>query len=801
MNTTASIRPDPGLLGILRPFIRRAWLLHSYMIATLILLPVQPQLLRADEPPEETWGEPVTQSCLLAQMSSPEGTSYYPGGTKQVEVELERHTWQVSTSSLGNTSISGYEVEVVYGGQVSFSITSLNGSGNINTFSAYSTTGYDGKCSAAVPVDDASEVVVQAAVTLPNSDESTTSSLTLTKIVPETWSWSHSEALLSASLSTPQGTAIPSSTQCTVTVNAAYESWDVFTSSLGNTEIRNHYSVPASEANVSWTVLGGDGSFNGAIGGQLDSSGTGSVEFTMGAVDTTVRADIGYINGTTAATLDFAVSVSTETWTLDHTEGNISTVLSVEGDTTGLGSGDIRQVHADVTFTTWEIWTSNLGATETRNYTSGPALYAPVTFTVLSGDGRWNSLDGTQSITVTTDGSGRANTVFCMGGENADISADTGYAGSTSSATMSFTQSAETVWTQQGVFQELLVNVSADSTTGDTVPVTATVNHHVWEVWGNDQNGDTEIRNETTSAALYAPVSASITSGDGSVTSSATATDGSGVFSTFYIAGSQPSEVTLSASFTTDYGTVYGTGSVAITNVISNTITNSPDNTGTIPVDSSGTNPPDNSGTNPPDNSGTNLLYDTGTNPPDNSGTSPLEQPQNSGQEPHIPLNDHQWELVKYEEVEYEYTTFHWESNWNNTGGTLRPLGGAQGSTTPSAGSPGGNAGVYIPIVNIDLQVHLVLIGTIRSYTVTYKKQVAIYRRFHKAWLHDVEMGDDLDRWIYKTEETSREHEFVSSVHTGDQEIWGIDDISLDITPAATYTPDPQSGSPPQNSP
>ncbi|MDZ4405112.1 thrombospondin type 3 repeat-containing protein [Prosthecobacter sp.] len=571
MNTAASTRPGSPVLGILRRFARQAWLLHGCMIATLILLPAQPRLLRADEgtPPEETWSDPVTQTALMAQMSASGGTAYNPGDTKQVDVLLERHIWQVSTSNLGNTVISGYTIEPVSGGQVSFSITSLTGNGFSNMFSASSTTGYDGKCSASVPVDDAPEVVVQAAVTLPNGAESTTSSLNLTKIAPEIWSWSHSEALLSAWLSTPDGTVSSSSTQRTVTVNATYESWDVFTSSFGNTETRNRYSVPAAGANMSWTVTGGDGTFASSSWGQLDGSGSGTIDFTMGAVDSTVRAEIGYINSTAAAaTLDFTQPVSTETWTLDHTEGSIATALRVEGDTTaGLGSGTTRQVSADVTFTTWEIWTSSLGNTETRNTTIGPALYAPVSFTVISGDGRWDSPAGAQTVTLATDGNGRASVTFCMGGENAEIEASASYAVSTSSATASFTRPADPVWSQQGTFQELLVNVSATSTTGATVPVTATVNYHVWEVWGNDQDSTTEIRNETTSAALNAPASASVTSGNGTVTSTATATDGAGGFEATYTAASQASVVTVSASFTTDNGTVYGSGSVTIANL------------------------------------------------------------------------------------------------------------------------------------------------------------------------------------------------------------------------------------------
>lgn len=228
------------------------------------------------------------------------------------------------------------------------------------------------------------------------------------------------------------------------------------------------------------------------------------------------------------------------------------------------GEGDY-QINADVTYTSWEIWTSTFGGTETRNYSSGPAIDAQVTFSVSTGDGSLGST-GQQAQTISTDANGRASVNFIMGAQDSEVTISSSYAGSESSSTTSFNVPTGPQWSMLTSHESLEVNVEAAATMAATVPLTATVSYRTWEVWGNDQNSDTEIRNDTTSATLNAPVSVAVSYGNGTVTS-ASSTDNSGSLAATYTSGSQASQVTVSASFTTNYGTVYGSGSVEISNL------------------------------------------------------------------------------------------------------------------------------------------------------------------------------------------------------------------------------------------
>ena len=341
-------------MNTFRRYCRHAYILHGYLLASLILMPVPVQQASADDPPE-TWDEPVPQSCLMAQLSttSASGLTYNVGDSKDVVAMVERHTWMLQTSSLGNTVISAYAIAPVGNAWVTFS----NGVSSIS----YETNA-GGIASGNVAMGSGETTVVSANVST-NSYESTYSSLTFTRNVVEeaVWSWNRSEALITASLSVPGGgtTDLAVGDMRTVSVHVDYRSWDIFRDQWGHEETRNDYTSPASGANVTWAVA--DGSNGASFSGgstQLDSAGDSYGAFYMGTSAATVTANIGYLNSTTAnASVGFTAAVPVETWSFNHLDGYLNVALSANGPTSDVNVGDSRQIYADVGYTSWEVWT------------------------------------------------------------------------------------------------------------------------------------------------------------------------------------------------------------------------------------------------------------------------------------------------------------------------------------------------------------------------------------------------------------------------------------------------------------
>ena len=223
----------------------------------------------------------------------------------------------------------------------------------------------------------------------------------------EVWSYNHSESMDSVTLGS-SGSA-PEGGEVTLQALVETNSWEVWTSSFGNVRTENYVTQPNTSAWVSWSQVSGGGYLTSASN-WTDSFGLAGATFVMSSGPAEVRAEVIY----GSAKISVATLWLEQTWSFSGYGSGLHSVqwLEVEGGTGGLVPGDQRTLVAEVQESSWEVWTNN-GETEARNTTYAPAMNAPVTFYIQSGDGSLDSLLTT--VTVMTDGQGRAQTTFAMG--------------------------------------------------------------------------------------------------------------------------------------------------------------------------------------------------------------------------------------------------------------------------------------------------------------------------------------------------------------------------------------------------
>lgn len=515
-------------------------LLHPCVITALIFAGFS-SVGRADE---ENWSFVRNEASLSVTLNAPSGTSNVSNGDqRQVNVTVQRFTWEVWESDLGNTETRGYGGGYRSNASVSFSIGGSSGSLSVTS----GLTDGSGAFTTTLTMGSAS-TEVQASVTDSDGTTTGTASLVFTPPDPnpETFSYVRTESLLSASLTVPGGvTDVAAGQTRQVQMHAQYDSWEVWQSNYGNIETRNPSSAPASYAGFSWTIeTGVDGSISGVSAGQTDTNGDASVTFTMGSASSTLRADVSYAgssSGATSAAATFTPATVQEQWQYDHTEGYISASLTADSGLVDVTSGAQRQITADVQFTSWEIYVSNLGGTEIRNPTAGPAINANLVFSIDSGDG------SVSTTTASTGASGTATATFTMGTQNSHLALAASYALGSATASLDFSPPSgggggggdPETWSKES--------------DGGTVSVTASgagayVSYATWEVWVSNL-GNHENRNPASGTAINAPISCSVTDGDAVVSACDSKTNGGGTASFTVEGGSVESTVTVSASF------------------------------------------------------------------------------------------------------------------------------------------------------------------------------------------------------------------------------------------------------------
>lgn len=516
-------------LARLRRRLRHFWLLHFVLIASLLLLPAA-RVARADD--EEEFTLTSNESAVSVNVWASEGTSgMAPGASRQLTTSVQLNTWEVWTGSVsGGTQIRNPLTTSMPSASLSFS---ASGGGAVSPGSA--TTDGSGLCVASFTMGSAASTV-----TVTESSYGATGTLTFDNpVIPETWEWDHDESLITASLSPGSSTEnVPSGATQAVQAHVEITHWSVYVSSLGNTKTDNSGTSPAIGALLSWSIASGDGTL-GSASSSTDDSGNASASFTMGAAASIVRVDVSYASASSKyATLQFNPASVEETWMLDHVESATSGLtLGANGSTDSLNPGTQRDVTATVTQDSHEVWVSNLGNTENRNYMTTPAPGASVSFSISSGDGTLSGYSGT------TDSNGKATVTFTMGSQASAVGASCeGFSDS-----IGFYPGVET-WTYDHSESALTFSgfTAAGGTDnlrpGNTRTLTATVMNETWDVYVSNY-GNTDNRNDSMSPALGVSVGFSVSAGDGQLSAYSSTTDSSGQAAVGFTMGSTASTV------------------------------------------------------------------------------------------------------------------------------------------------------------------------------------------------------------------------------------------------------------------
>lgn len=487
----------------------------------------------------ETWQWDHDESLITASLSTTDSTNNVQiGATPALQANVTVSSWSVYVSNLGNTRTDNTSTSPAIGASVYWSIQS--GDGSVSP--GWSATDGNGNATATLTMGGAASTV-RADVSFATAS-STYATLDFTPATAqETWSLDHVETSITALTLGADGStdALDPGAQRNVTATVTQYSQEVWVSNLGNTEYRNAGTSPAQGASVSFSISYGDGSLSSSSG-TTDSNGSATVGFTMGSQNTGVGAS----SGGQSASIDFYRGV--ETWNYDHTESSLSfSGFSADGATNDLRPGNGRTLTATVTSTAYDVWVSNYGNTDTRNYSNNPASGVNVGFSVISGDGQLSS------STSSTNSSGEAAVGFTMGQSNSMVQAEVND-GTHGSVTTSLTLSlGNPVWTYNHTETTISTTLTSDGTTDMLPPgavrgVTANVTLHSWDVWMDDV-GNTENRNDSSGAANGASVYFSVTQGDGTISTRYAYTDSNGNATTTFTMGTQASTVQADASY------------------------------------------------------------------------------------------------------------------------------------------------------------------------------------------------------------------------------------------------------------
>lgn len=361
-----------------------------------------------------------------------------------------------------------------------------------------------------------------------------------------------SESYVEVQVTAPEGTTgLVPGTNRQVAIKVLQHSWEIWTNSVsGITETRSQQVTPIG-ASLSYSIPTGNGSAYPSFG-YSNYMGEATTSFIAGnvAAASTLVVSASYGGVIATGSIDFSAP-ETEVWSFNHTESLLSATVVTLGTPENLASGDTRQVQANVELSTWSIWTSNEGHTQTRDYSTSPAAGASVNWSITGGDGACLSATSTMS-----ESNGNAYITFMMGESTSVLRADMSYAGSNSTyATLTFMPMAEEWYFNhnESIVSDVTLSVTNGGSSdglqyGEQRSLITTANLTTWDVWISNMN-HTENRNTQTIYSCPVSNDFAVDYGDGSIAGQ----DGLG--HTIFQMGSQPSRLRVTASSNGTSGT------------------------------------------------------------------------------------------------------------------------------------------------------------------------------------------------------------------------------------------------------
>jgi hypothetical protein len=418
----------------MRKHSRHAWLLHGWMIASMILMPFSRTVHGEDDPPPEPpppepeWSF-TSQTQLELELTAPDGTSNLVlDESYELETTLWLHYWEVWSNRITGQTEIREDTKFKAGGTLNFS--SPEGMAVFSESNVGTSGDYTNNVILNGDWGDEHTIMVEASW----SGRTATAQITMQAgATAETWQVHHDEGLIHASIGFPAalnpglGSASPVDNLTegltrVPEVTVTYTSWNVETSSYGRTRTTAPVTSTAGGAEVVWSVEN-DTSENivpGSVSNADDytsAQGKAQATFTMGSSAATLRADISYggSHSTNASVTFNPPPPPPPQWIQigdDYTEYALG-VVQPGGTTEDVGYQEQRTITGTLLAKVYGIFEleDGSGEREWRHLDTTAAALLDVEVTLESGAGL------SHSGLIMTDDNGNFSTTFTMGGQ------------------------------------------------------------------------------------------------------------------------------------------------------------------------------------------------------------------------------------------------------------------------------------------------------------------------------------------------------------------------------------------------
>lgn len=295
-------------------------------------------------------------------------------------------------------------------------------------------------------------------------------------------------------------------------------SWEVWTNySMGVSEFRGYTTQVMPGQQLNWSMEYGDAGIYTTTN-LTDGNGQADAVVIQGTQGSRLRASVSRSDGSeSVGSYDLVPDlpqVQTENWWLDRSESLLTVTMSSSDSSFDQNGGRV-EISAQVTRATWEVWQSNQGRTETRNYGSVPAVGAEVNFSLQSGEGTL------EIASTTTDAGGRVTVQFLAnpwpyGTREFRIGASATFEGGEATATHDFARyypdpsaTPQEVWTAHSYWEKdpVVIQVEGGSqvamSPGQQRTVKVIVTGNQWNFGTSNLGG---YYQDTTPSATHQPI-------------------------------------------------------------------------------------------------------------------------------------------------------------------------------------------------------------------------------------------------------------------------------------------------------